>query len=359
MIPRTLPHYVEQGGRQVFRPPYVATGAKLICFAVDADRDAIDDLLDRDLNEPAGGAVHYRCASPRVFFVFADIPSLSSVDLPDAGFGSVRESELSVWCLAADMTGVPTGATSARLVWFLPYVFTDSGYAIAAGREVFGYPKQAATITEQTTNGDWAISANAVGIRTYPARAELLEMVCARSVGGRQADNVFDVVAAMDLFGDLASDVTIDAGARLGGLPRPSATITAAGTAPLPPADRGGAWRRSPLSVFAGQTIRMQPSLLDMVSDPRLVFLKQFRDVECPTRACYQSIVEAGMNVTSGRAGRWNASACSVTVADYASHPLATDLGLNAGIALPCVEAFYAEADFTIELGREVWRAST
>ena len=48
----------------------------------------------------------------------------------------MSELEVSVWCLAADATA------GSRLVWYLPYVFVDSGQAVASGREVYGYPKQ-------------------------------------------------------------------------------------------------------------------------------------------------------------------------------------------------------------------------
>ena len=29
-----------------------------------------------------------------------------------------------------------------RLLWYLPYIFTDSEQTVATGREIFGYPKQ-------------------------------------------------------------------------------------------------------------------------------------------------------------------------------------------------------------------------
>ena len=136
MIPENLPDYVDRGGRQVWRPPYTASGAKLFGFVLEADSAAIDSLLHRDLNEPAGGAVDYRCAHPSVIVVFAAIEQLASGDPLDKQRGYMSELEVSVWCLAADVTA------GSRLVWYLPYVFVDSGQAVASGREVYGYPKQ-------------------------------------------------------------------------------------------------------------------------------------------------------------------------------------------------------------------------
>ena len=136
MIPENLPDYVDRGGRQVWRPPYTASGAKLFGFVLDADAAAIDSLLHRDFNEPAGGAVDYRCAHSSVIVIFAAIEKLASGDPRDEQRGYLSELEVSVWCLAADVTA------GNRLVWYLPYVFVDAGQAVASGREVYGYPKQ-------------------------------------------------------------------------------------------------------------------------------------------------------------------------------------------------------------------------
>ena len=103
---------------------------------LDAEAAAIDELLDRDFNEPASGAVDYRCAHASVIVIFAAIERLASDDRRDEQRGYLSEREVSVWCLAADV------AAGSRLVWYLPYVFVDAGQAVASGREVYGYPKQ-------------------------------------------------------------------------------------------------------------------------------------------------------------------------------------------------------------------------
>ena len=71
-----------------------------------------------------------------------NIGRLASGDPHDELRGYLREREVSVWCLVADVA--ETGPTS-RLLWYLPYVFTDSGQTVATGREVYGYPKQVGT----------------------------------------------------------------------------------------------------------------------------------------------------------------------------------------------------------------------
>jgi hypothetical protein len=142
VIPENLPEYVDRGGRQVWRPPYTARDTEAYGFVVPCHRTAIDALLRRDLNEPSRGAVDYRCAHEDVVVLFAKIDRLSSADQRDSQRGYVSEREVSVWCIAADVLA------GGRLVWYLPYVFVDSGQAAASGREVYGYPKQMAVFED-------------------------------------------------------------------------------------------------------------------------------------------------------------------------------------------------------------------
>ena len=102
-------------------------------------------------------------------------------------------------------------------------------------------------------------------------------------------------------------------------------------------------------------------AMLAMAMDPTLVFLKQFRDVECPTKACYQAIVEARLDVDIALADA-NAfqllepAGFAVTVKSFASHPIEDELGI--GATPVCTAAFLASLNFKIQTGFEVWRAA-
>ena len=101
--------------------------------------------------------------------------------------------------------------------------------------------------------------------------------------------------------------------------------------------------------------------VLGMVANPTLVFLKQFRDATCATKACYQSIVEAPLAIEPIGAGyeSIDPKLFGVTVHDWDSHPIAGDLGIAAAIPIQPTLAFRAELDFEVMLGDEVWRAPT
>lgn len=184
-----------------------------------------------------------------------------------------------------------------RLSWFLPYVFVDSGAAMAAGREIYGFAK-----------------------------------------------SVVDVEVARD--GESLATLQVHGPV----LPRygPDATVV----------------RRTLLSVAKsrGPDLALAASVRELFArrfvDARmnLVFLKQFRQAVAGDRASYQAIVEADATVTAMRSWRPLLSPYEVTVCDFDSHPLATELGLGRG---PLASTFggSADMDFVMNAGREVYGA--
>jgi hypothetical protein len=347
----------------VWRPPYRARNARVLGFVLECDPHAVDSLLQRDLVEPAGGAVDYRCAQPSMVVMFAAIERLTSAQSPDSLRGYLPELEVSVWCLAADV------ATGNRLVWYLPYVFVDSGQAAASGREVYGYPKQVAVFkpsNPQKLIEGGAARASGMAIKHYgeKATAELLPMI---SVQGPAADIGKAIAAGADAFTELTDgfglNLEVNETLPFGPGPRASAAITPVGATPpqgSPPTVPSWAVRRVLNTLFGRDLIGTPKDLIgDMVDNPTLVFLKQFRDATCPTKACYQAIVEAQLAVNPLGAGYWalDHHGFEVTIANWDSHPIATELGVATAMPLKPQAAFRAELDFDIQLGHEVWRA--
>ena len=359
MIPANLPDYVDRGGRQVWRPPYTARATEVFGFVVECRRESIDRLLRRDLVEPSDGAVDYRCARECVAVLFARIGRLASADHRDSLRGYVSELEVSVWCLAADV------AADHRLVWYLPYVFVDSGQAAASGREVYGYPKQMAVFESRYPErlagpGKTTVRAQAIDDYDRDAEATLKPMIAAtRSAGaGRRQRGGIE-----GLIGHVVTGLAVDDSLPYGEPPRPSAAITAIDAPPPGPARRPAWAARRLLNSFSGRQLeRMAEDVVaGMITSPMLVFLKQFRDVTCPRKACYQAIVEAPLAVHAGGATyqQLDASLFRLQFFDYDSHPLASDIGVAARQALEPEFAFHATFDFDIALGDEVWRATT
>jgi len=71
-------------------------------------------------------------------------------------------------------------------------------------------------------------------------------------------------------------------------------------------------------------------------------------------------MVEAPLAIHVGGAGYapLDPDRFDITIEDWASHPIATDIGVQASTALKPERVFRASLDFDIMLGQEVWRAT-
>ena len=365
MIPHDLPTYVDCGGSQVWRPPYRARGAKTFGFVLKCDRKAINALLRRELVEPASGAVDYRCAQGWMVVLFTRIESLSSAEEPDKLRGYASELEVSVWCLAADVLA------AGRLVWYLPYVFVDSGSAMASGREVYGYPKQLGAFEPHFPDGlesSGTTTVDAMAIKSYETgeKATLRPMISATRQATVGAEDDIGKVSYPELLCLFADDLHVEENLPFGPGPELSGAITPL-DAPPPQRSAQGVppWAaRRLLDTLFGRGLVREPNDLigEMISDPTLVFLKQFRDVSCPTKACYQAIVEARLAIRPSATTAYEAldrGQFEICIHDWDSHPIASELGVPADTALTPEAAFWAKFDFDILLGLEVWRAPT
>ncbi len=366
MIPHDLPDYVERGGRQVWRPPYRARGGEVYGFVIDADKKAIDVILQRDLVEPGHGAVDVRSAHGSVMVLFATMGSLTSAKDPDRLRGTIPELEVSVWCLGADV------AAKGRLLWYLPYVFTDSGQTVASGREVYGYPKQIGYFDQSfhsvlATSGATTVEALTIDPFAPASVAQRRPVFRAERTGTGGKSN--GIISSGGLaFGNLASllgnGIAVNLTLPFGPKPKVSASITPLGSPAPSPKPVAPPWLvKRVLSKLTGAALTGDPSELvaEMIEDPKLIFLKQFRDVSCPTKACYQAIVEAPLSVDPLGAvyEQLDPSLFKLTVSDWDSHPIASDLGVVAGQPITPQLAFHAKFDFDIQLGTEIYRAPT
>ncbi len=362
MIPRNLPAYVEDGGRrQVWRQPYRAQDATLLGLVLPAQPEMIDNLLDRDFNHPSGGAVRYRCAHPYALVVLAQIEQERSAEPPDSGRGYLPELELSIWCLAFDQTA------GGRLVWYLPYVFTDSGQTVTTGREVYGYPKQLgyfdAGFRSVFEDGDGRTTITSLAIAEFAenAKAEPKPMVTVHRAPGEPVPETGDITsrARHNLFPGRLSDPPAREIVPDG--PPPAATITV-GNAPPPPSSAAPPYVRPTLRWDETVSRRDDQDLIvELAKSPTLAFLKQFRDVRCPTKACYQAVVEATISIRPLGAGitTLDPELFTVTVQSWATQPIAAELGIPRNEPVRPVRAFLAGLDFDVMTGLEVWRAPT
>ena len=301
--------YVDYGGSQIHQPPYVAENVNFYGFTVPADPGALQKLLDDRLNLPSGGSEDFVPAGPFVTFAFTTIDKLYSQNPPDFDKGASSEQEFAIWISVVDRKRNQNAS-------FQPYMFVDNSYAMAAGREVYGFPK-------------------AIGWLDIPSRPALAATF-----------SIDTLILRQFLPGALISRATLVA----------AATI--------------GPWHGE--LKIARTLLEFERELRHQFEEPKevinalkrtallqapLVFLKQFPAGDVPGTACYQAIAECQSTITvfhggSPLGGLWQ---IDITAAD--SHPIAQDLGLLGNSVYPTSQ-YWVNYDMTIGLATNLWVAT-
>lgn len=310
----TLPNYADNGlGFPVFRGPYFQKDARLAAFLFNTNAERLTALCNHTLNVSELFKYKYVPVTSSLMLVFADM-LVSSRDERDMQVGLIPETEVSFWALTMAMKRTRGGYVPHHLAWFLPYLFVDEGNAIATGREVFGFNKQAALFQKTETIQKPEFAADVLGFKEFgedsvAQRKRLLEL---------SASSSSDLIPSSDLesiknkiMGELVKNMHTSLGAGL--------------------------------FEFATRFVN------DHIP---LVFLKQFRDAQDTHKACYQRLIEAPLKVEMFYEGGFFPEPYILSIANLASHPLAQNLGLEETYQKSTFGA-WMRVDFVLENGVE------
>jgi hypothetical protein len=206
-----------------------------------------------------------------------------------------------------------------RLLLAVPYVFVDNPMSYLGGRETFGYAKTMARFDPPGGRGDHV-------------RMQAFGGNFGRNEGADWRDYL-DVIA---------------------GAPRPAAAPPQRSSGPLP-LIRHLIGDRPELVAGAEMVlgdIQLTAGLIADLLTGRVgqVFLKQFRDATDGTRACYQAVVEAPIQIRRVESAL-SARDWEIRVHQLDSHPIGVELGIEDQQA---ELAFDIEIDFLLENGYEV-----
>lgn len=311
--------YVERDGETVYRPPYTQNNTLLMGWNFTTSLDSLQRILDHDLNAPARGAVRYRAVTSSFVLTFANIRTIRSLDARDRDRGWIPEIDVCVWILA----GAERPGTSQldRLVWYVPYIWVDNPFAVATGRETLGYPKAIGWMhapERPTDRGPFTL--DALVLPTYAPETELVRR---RVLSIEQSTHATTEPPAKSA----ASLVTV--------LLRPLLREARSGR---------------DLALLRGAASNM------LRGHVPLVFLKQFRDSATPDRACFQAIVEANATIARVERGGVLDGTWRLDLERYDSVRMRDRLGLSATTLAD--RGFWVDFSFSMDLGREVWRAS-
>ncbi len=301
-VPANLPRYVDGNHPfPILRPPYLQENVQLAAFLLAADGARLTALCDQFLNVPANGRFQFTPLLDSILLTYADM-QISSLDERDRQVGKMNETEIGFWMLILVSRRVGDGWIPDHLAWFMPYLFVDNSYAIAAGREVYGFNKMGARFDKPERIQQPSVSMDVLGFKQFAP----------------------DAIAQWE----------------------PLITIAPAGEA-------GSEWASWDEAKADLQGIAGLGELTRLLNDNvPLVFLKQFRDAADSGAACYQSLIEAPMEVGAFRGGGWLPTGCQVTINELESHPIAETLGLALENGVVEVQtAVWMQFDFVLKAG--------
>ena len=315
----SLPRFVEHAGSATFPGNIELNQTRMWAFLLQGDLAKMTAWCQAMFDIPSHSAVQVVPLSSYLMMSVVDIGNGRFADAPEMGWS--RERELTFWVPVVRLEDRDGIKVATHFNMAMPYLVLDNPVAIASGREIFGYFKQAGQITCPGDPGNPAgISVDLFATKTFGADSEeqyqrLLDLTPTASPPGRLDD------AAQ----------TFEGGAR-------------------------ALWSR--LTADAQQwypSLALGEELLTDVLQRRIpqLFLKQFRDVGDGTRACYQAITQANGYVT-----RFD-SMPHLTEFDMVLHhldssPVAADFGIAPAQTLLGAEFVY---DMTILPGTVLWQA--
>ena len=314
------PPFIDLGAPQTFAAPYDMYECRCYGFMLRADRQALDRFCDGYLNAvaPPDSNERYRAAMDRVMFAYSDMGRAVIGAATGYRQFTVPEIDVAFWIPVAAVRRSGKTETVSRLLWLMTYVNVDNIWAVASGREIYGFPKGLATVHSVATSGQLdLLTVDTLAVERFSptAKAAVQRFVTLRKTG-----------------------------------PGPGAATRA--------------WRS------AGETLSEVSSLLssawpgaglasqfsDLVRNKRypLVFLKQFRDVADSSQACYQSVVEAPVNIGAFRSAGLLAGDYRLEIENLASHPVVEELGLESHTPR-VLSAFHSDFDFQMGIGTTIW----
>ena len=351
--PRTP--YVDYGALATAPGPLLCERARLYCFLLRTDRARVQQLCDRVLKEPTGGALRY--VVPRlapVILTFGTIAGLRSLHPAHSNRGSASEPEAAIWVPTIAQRFEMGRYVDEHLAIFMPYLWVDDPIAFASGREVYGFAKTQGWMPRL---GDPRGSADAgppdppeslvldvYGVVEYGPTAEVgrQRLITIRRHGARRGSSA-EARPHHDAEGvDLSSLV-----AHFRSELDPSSD-----SEQTEPARRSLNSLRRPLGAVMPRGVTFAELLSEQVV--RHVFLKQIRDAEHGELAALQQVVEARSSVSPGSL-RWRRlrGPFEISINQLASHPLGDELGLAPEQTVRL--AFAAEFGFRMEPGVVRW----
>ncbi len=320
------PNYANLHGDYVTEAPYFAHGATFYNFLFEGNSNHLQMLCDQWFNEPSKGQVYMQPMLSDIIITFADYDGVRSQATPYINWGYAPYKELIFSFFVMHLDKKRGIWIAERIYAFVPYIFVDSVFAMQIGKEVLGMPKTLASfkLPTQPSQADF-----------FSADAYMLKKFSRETPAG---------------FHQLIE------------LKKTKNSTATANPETFP--DSKTAFKRLRETIFRNAEIPMpSPGLLKELADMLLyqkfpfVSLKQFRDLEDSTKACYQSIGDFYCDMKRFHSGGFLSGDYELKLFESDLFPIAQDLGL-----LPKGQkaklGFWIKWDFEFKTGKEIWNST-
>ena len=348
-----LPMYVDRGGDAVWRQPSKLYNARIYGFGVRVPADQQQSLLKTFVNDVVDKSnstygskkmVLQPCEGvDLVMLLFVDYKRITSGDPNDRKLGGSTYREFLLMQLA-----ISDDEEFPELDWFIPYICLDADAPRLGGREIFGYPKQLAKITEFDSfgsPGDTRAPARNLSVKTtvFPkfssTKAGRDKSIVSVTWTGKEPPTITPFHRTEDMFLALVSR----------SLPH---LVHDSGVRRLVP-------RVTTASVSNGSTgpgVDILNALL--FTGIGNVFLKEFRDSFDPAAACYQAVCKTDTIPAQFKGGGCvdDPEKYKIRIADVASEPLRNYLK-ESGLyreEVPAEFAYVLNLDLELTAGRVI-----
>ncbi len=319
----TYPAYVPTLGfaEQCSPVPGIISGAMTNAFALKVANPAqLQATVDHFLNAPTHGAARYTVLGELIFVTFMHADRLTSGGEVN---GWQPDDEMAFWVPL--LVRGPTGQPDRIRMW-MPYITISVSEGMTTGREIWGYFKQ---------TGDVTVANHSADPMVFTAQALIYDPLASTSQG--RTEPLVTITGPSEAGGLEALWHDVESFAR--GMHE----LWQGAHAQVPSGD-GGLILDTLEHLLAGQV--------------EVVNLKQFRDAADSTLACYQALIEGPCTIKALHGGGLLPAGSSATIANWASNPIASYLGLPTSGPIPVVFASWVKMDFEASNGREVWKAT-
>jgi len=321
--------YIHSPSLQVFPPPSLCQDVTQYLFFLKGRQSKLQELCDTFLNEPSGGAVDYRPRLPFVMLTFQHVGRLSSGAEGFQDWGYTSEREATFWIAVSDHKRHGPDELCKKVELFVPFIYSDNPWAVAGGRELYGFPKQESTVLMPGSGqGAGAFEISTLAYRSFgrDSQAQVARVLSIERADGEPFAH-----------GELGFSLGDELLQQLGVL-------------------------RDELGQLLDFNFEFGARIIEFLLRPSLpmVFLKQFRDIGNATGACYQAIVGAEADQIALKSLRLLMRRFRLRIEPLATQPIAQTLGLELDsrgqLFIP--GGLQIQFDFRINEGHLIWSGS-